>query len=168
MDTLPRANLYFPAVEDRLTIALTVNGVTREAPIPTDETLLETLRVRLGLTGAKRGCDQGVCGACTVMVEGRAVRACLSLSVNCTDLEIVTAEGLARDGVLDPVQKAFVESGAIQCGFCTPGLAITARALLNGNPRPTVDEIREAVSGNICRCSGYVKIVEAIVMATRG
>ena len=156
------------AVEDRLSIALTVNGATREAPIPTDETLLQTLRVRLGLTGAKRGCDQGVCGACTVMVDGRAVRACLSLSVNCIGLDIVTAEGLAKEDILDPVQRALVESGAIQCGFCTPGLAIAARALLNENPEPTVDEIREAVSGNICRCSGYVKIIEAIEMATRG
>ncbi len=155
-------------MEERIAIALTVNGVAREAPVPADETLLETLRVRFGLTGAKRGCDQGVCGACTVMVDGRAVRACLSLSVNCTGLEIVTAEGLARDGVLDPVQRALVESGAIQCGFCTPGLAVAARALLDENPEPTVDEIREAVSGNICRCSGYVKIVEAIEMAARG
>ena len=155
-------------MEERVTIALTVNGVDREAPVPTDETLLETLRARLGLTGAKRGCDQGVCGACTVMVDGRAVRACLSLSVNCTGLDIVTAEGLAHDGVLDPVQRALVESGAIQCGFCTPGLAIAARALLNEKPEPTVDEIRVAVSGNICRCSGYVKIVEAIETAARG
>lgn len=151
-----------------MTIALTVNGASHEAPVPTDETLLETLRARLGLTGAKRGCDQGVCGACTVMVEGRAVRACLSLTVNCAGLDIVTAEGLARNGALDPVQRAFVRSGAIQCGFCTPGLAIAARALLNENPRPTADQIRAAVSGNICRCSGYVKIVEAIEMATRG
>lgn len=155
-------------MEDRLTIALAVNGATREARVPTAETLLETLRVRLGLTGAKRGCDQGVCGACTVMVDGRAVRACLSLAVNCTGLEIVTAEGLAENGVLDPVQRAFVESGAIQCGFCTPGLAISARALLNDSPQPTAEEIREAVSGNICRCSGYVKIVEAIETAARG
>lgn len=156
------------AVDDRLTIALEVNGATRETPVSTAETLLETLRVRLGLTGAKRGCDQGVCGACTVMVDGRAVRACLSLTVNCTGLEIVTAEGLARNGALDPVQRAFVDSGAIQCGFCTPGLAIAARALLDENPRPTVEQIREAVSGNICRCSGYVKIVEAIETAARG
>lgn len=155
-------------MEDRLTIALEVNGASRETPVSTAETLLETLRVRLGLTGAKRGCDQGVCGACTVMVDGRAMRACLSLSVNCTGREIVTAEGLAENGILDPVQRAFVESGAIQCGFCTPGLAIVARALLNDNPQPTVEEIREAVSGNICRCSGYVKIVEAIETAARG
>ena len=155
-------------MEDTLAIALSVNGATRETRVSAAETLLETLRVRLGLTGAKRGCDQGVCGACTVMVGGRAVRACLSLAVNCTGLEIVTAEGLARNGVLDPVQRAFVEAGAIQCGFCTPGLAIAARALLDENPRPTVEEIREAVSGNICRCSGYVKIVEAIEMAARG
>ena len=155
-------------MEHRVTIALTVNGTSREAPVPTDETLLETLRARLGLTGAKRGCDQGVCGACTVMVGGRAVRACLSLTANCAGLDIVTAEGLARNGVLDPVQRAFVRSGAIQCGFCTPGLAIAARALLDENPRPTPDQIREAVSGNICRCSGYVKIVEAVEMASRG
>ena len=155
-------------MEDTLTISLTVNGAIRETQVPTAETLLETLRVRLGLTGAKRGCDQGVCGACTVMVDGLAVRACLSLSVNCIGREIVTAEGLAANGVLDPVQRAFVESGAIQCGFCTPGLAISARALLNDNPQPTVEEIREAVSGNICRCSGYVKIVEAIETAARG
>ena len=155
-------------MEDRLTIALEVNGASRETPVSTAETLLETLRVRLGLTGAKRGCNQGVCGACTVMVDGRAMRACLSLSVNCTGHEIVTAEGLAENGILDPVQRAFVESGAIQCGFCTPGLAIVARALLNDNPQPTVEEIREAVSGNICRCSGYVKIVEAIETAARG
>ena len=164
-----RRQTYTPAaVEDTFNIALEVNGATRETPVSTAETLLETLRVRLGLTGAKRGCDQGVCGACTVMVDGRAVRACLSLAVNCTGLEIVTAEGLARNGVLDPVQRAFVDSGAIQCGFCTPGLAIAARALLDENPRPTVEQIREAVSGNICRCSGYVKIVEAIAMAARG
>ena len=164
-----RPRTYTPrAVENTLTIALEVNGATRETPVSTAETLLETLRVRLGLTGAKRGCDQGVCGACTVMVDGRAVRACLSLSVNCTGLEIVTAEGLARNGVLDPVQRAFVDSGAIQCGFCTPGLTVAARALLNDNPRPTVEQIREAVSGNICRCSGYVKIVEAIETAARG
>ena len=155
-------------MEKTFTIALEVNGATRETPVSTAETLLETLRVRLGLTGAKRGCDQGVCGACTVMVGGRAVRACLSLAVNCAGLDIVTAEGLAPNGVLDPVQRAFVESGAIQCGFCTPGLAIAARALLNDNPRPTVEQIREAVSGNLCRCSGYVKIVEAIQLAARG
>ena len=164
-----RRQIYTPvAVENTLTIALEVNGATRETPVSAAETLLETLRVRLGLTGAKRGCDQGVCGACTVMVDGRAMRACLSLAVNCTGLKIVTAEGLARNGVLDPVQRAFVEAGAIQCGFCTPGLAIAARALLDENPRPTVEQIREAVSGNICRCSGYVKIVEAIETAARG
>ena len=155
-------------MQSRHAITLAVNHARHDAVVPTDETLLETLRVRLGLTGAKRGCDQGVCGSCTVMIDGKAARACLSLSVNCIGLEIVTAEGLARDGVLDPVQSAFVESGAIQCGFCTPGLAIAARALLNGNPRPTVEEIREAVSGNICRCSGYVKIIEAIEMAVQG
>ena len=155
-------------MDDQQAISLTVNETPREVIVATAETLLETLRVGLGLTGAKRGCDQGVCGACTIMVDGRAVRACLSLSVNCTGCEILTAEGLARGGALDAVQQAFVDSGAIQCGFCMPGMAIAARALLNQDARPTVDKIREAVSGNICRCSGYVKIIEAIRMAGQG
>ena len=132
------------------------------------DTLLETLRDGFGLTGAKRGCDQGVCGACTVLADGRAVRACLSLAINCTGREIRTVEGLARDGDLDPVQRAFVDAGAIQCGFCMPGMVISTKALLDDNPNPTIDEIREAIAGNICRCSGYVKIVEAVRMAGEG
>ncbi len=146
------------------TISLIVNDEPREAVVRPSDTLLVALRDRLGLTGAKRGCDQGLCGACAVLVDGLAVRSCLSLAVNCTGREIRTVEGLARNGVLDPVQQAFVDTGSIQCGFCMPGMAIAATALLNDNPNPTIDEIREAIAGNICRCSGYVKIVEAIRM----
>ena len=143
-------------------ITLSVNGASRQALVRPCDTLLDALRDGLGLTGAKRGCDQGVCGACTVLADGRAVRACLSLALNCTGCEIRTVEGLARSGTLDPVQQAFIDAGAIQCGFCMPGMVVSAKALLNDNPAPTVEEIREAIAGNICRCSGYVKIVEAI------
>ncbi len=143
-------------------ITLSVNGASRQALVRPRDTLLDALRDGLGLTGAKRGCDQGVCGACTVLADGRAVRACLSLALNCIGCEIRTAEGLARSGTLDPVQQAFIDAGAIQCGFCMPGMVVSAKALLNDNPAPTVEEIREAIAGNICRCSGYVKIVEAI------
>jgi len=152
-------------MNDRTIVSLMVNGSPREALIRTADTLLDTLRSDFALTGAKRGCDQGVCGACTVLVDGRAVRACLSLSVNCADCDITTAEGLAEGIVLDPVQQAFVDAGAVQCGFCMPGMVISAVALLHENPNPSVDQIRHAVSGNICRCSGYVKIIEAIRIA---
>lgn len=155
-------------MEDARAITLKVNGAPRQVLARPADTLLETLRDGFGLTGAKRGCDQGVCGACTVLADGRAVRACLSLAINCTGREIRTVEGLARDGDLDPVQRAFVDAGAIQCGFCMPGMVISAKALLDDNPNPTIDEIREAIAGNICRCSGYVKIVEAVRMAGEG
>jgi carbon-monoxide dehydrogenase small subunit len=145
-------------------ICLDVNGEARELEIRPSETLLDTLRDKLALTGAKRGCNQGVCGACTVMVDGLAARACLLLSLACTERKILTVEGLMRDGALDPVQEAFVASGAVQCGFCIPGMVMAARALLDVNPRPSTDEIREAIAENLCRCSGYVKIVEAIRM----
>ncbi len=151
-------------MSDTWAIRLNVNDEPRDADVRPSDTLLETLRDGLGLTGAKRGCNQGICGACTVLVDGLAVRSCLSLTVNCTEREIRTVEGLMQNGALDPVQQAFVDSGAIQCGFCMPGMVISAKALLSGNPNPTIDEIREAIAGNICRCSGYVKIVEAIRM----
>lgn len=145
-------------------IRLNVNDEPREAGVRPSDTLLDTLRDEFQLTGAKRGCNQGVCGACTVLIDGLAVRSCLSLSINCTGREIRTVEGLMRDGMLDPVQRAFADSGAIQCGFCMPGMVLSAKALLNENPNPTIDEIRSAIAGNICRCSGYVKIVDAIRM----
>ena len=143
-------------------IELEVNGETREVAVRPSDTLLETIRDGLTLTGAKRGCNQGVCGTCTVMVDGLAVRSCLMLSVACTGRRILTIEGLMREGALDPVQQAFVDTGAVQCGFCMPGMVMAAKALLEANPRPGVEEIREAIAENICRCSGYLKIVEAI------
>jgi len=148
-------------------ISLDINGETREVAVRPSDTVLETLRDALALTGAKRGCNQGVCGACTIIVDGLAVRSCLLLSVACTGRKIVTIEGLMRDGVLDPVQEAFVAAGAVQCGFCMPGMVMAARALLDENPRPSIEEIREAIGENLCRCSGYVQIVDAIRMVGR-
>ena len=154
-------------MSEKWAISLSVNDEPCDALVRPSDTLLDTLRDGFGLTGAKRGCDQGICGACTVLIDGQTVRSCLSLSVNCTGRDIQTVEGLTRDGALDPVQKAFTDAGAVQCGFCMPGMVISAKELLSENPNPTVDEIREAISGNICRCSGYVKIVDAIRMAER-
>ncbi len=151
-------------MSETLKISLNVNDEIREADVRPSDTLLDTLRDEFRLTGAKRGCNQGVCGACTVLIDGLAVRSCLSLSVNCTGREIRSVEGLMRDGALDPVQRAFADGGAVQCGFCMPGMVISAKALLSENPNPTIDEIRSAIAGNICRCSGYVKIVDAILM----
>jgi carbon-monoxide dehydrogenase small subunit len=148
-------------------ISLDINGEVREVAVQASDTLLETLRHSLALTGAKQGCNQGVCGACTVMVDGLAARSCLLLAVACTGRKILTIEGLMRDGALDPVQEAFVAAGAVQCGFCMPGMVMAARALLDANPRPEIEEIREAIGENVCRCSGYVKIVDAIRMVGR-
>lgn len=148
-------------------ITLNVNGADRPvAAVEPWTTLLTVLRDELGLAGAKRGCNQGVCGACTVMVEGEPVRSCLSLALNCADRDITTVEGLAPTGSLAPVQQALAEGNAVQCGFCTPGILISAHALLRRNAPLTVDEVRAGLSGNLCRCSGYKKIVEAIVTAS--
>ena len=149
------------------TVSLRVNGADRPvAAVAPWTTLLTVLRDELGLTGAKRGCNQGVCGACTVLVEGEPVRSCLSLALNCTGREIATVEGLAPAGSLAPVQQALAEGNAVQCGFCTPGILIAAHALLRRNAPLTVDEVRAGLSGNLCRCSGYRKIVEAVVRAS--
>lgn len=142
-------------------IPLTVNGRSRKIDAASDQTLLEVLRDQLQLTGAKRGCNQGVCGACTVLVDGTPMRGCLSLAVNLEGREIVTVEGLSRPGELSPLQRALADS-AVQCGFCTSGIVVTATALLRATPRPTEEEIRVALSGNLCRCSGYQKIVDAV------
>ena len=148
-------------------ISLKVNGADRPvASVAPWTTLLTVLREDLRLTGAKRGCNQGVCGACTVMVEGEPVRSCLSLALNCTDREITTVEGLAPAGSLAPVQQTLAEGNAVQCGFCTPGILISAHALLRRNTPLTVDDVRVGLSGNLCRCSGYKKIVEAVVRAS--
>ncbi|MEE9197478.1 MAG: (2Fe-2S)-binding protein [bacterium] len=148
-------------------IALNVNGEEHEIAVEPRRLLVEALREDLGLTGTKRGCESGVCGCCTVLVEGRNVKSCLMLAVQVKDTAVTTVEGLrGEDGGLHPIQEAYVNYGALQCGYCTPGFIMTTQAFLDENPRPTEAEIREALSGNICRCTGYVKIVEAILAAS--
>ena len=148
-------------------IALEVNGAVHRLLVQPWHTLLHVLRDEIGLTGAKRGCNQGVCGACSVLIDGEVMRACLSLAVNCTGREITTIEGLAPAGELSPVQQAFLDAGAVQCGFCMPGMIIASTALLRRHPALSDDDIRDGLSGNLCRCSGYVKVIEA-VRAARG
>lgn len=148
-------------------ISLVVNGTSHTVRVGDHWTLLDLLHDALDLKGTKDGCGEGVCGACTVLVNGRAVRACLTLAAYVQGAEVVTIEGLARDDELDPVQRTFLELGAVQCGYCTPGMIMMAKALLGENPNPTRDEVREALAGNLCRCSGYTKIIDA-VMAVRG
>lgn len=146
-------------------VSLTVNGEEYDAVITPNRTLLEVLRDDLHLTGTKEGCGEGACGSCTVLVDGKPVRSCLTLAVEVQGTKITTIEGLAPMVELHPVQKAFVEYGAIQCGFCAPGMILTTKALLDENPRPTEQEARQAISGNVCRCTGYAKIVEAMLKA---
>jgi aerobic carbon-monoxide dehydrogenase small subunit len=148
-------------------LTITVNGRFHSLAVRPNKTLLELLREDLHLNGAREACDTGGCGACTVLLDGRPVYSCLVLALDCRDKEVVTIEGLAVDGALHPLQQAFVDRGAIQCGFCTPGMVLTAKALLDENPAPTEQQIREAIAGNICRCTGYAKIVEAIQVAGR-
>jgi aerobic carbon-monoxide dehydrogenase small subunit len=143
-------------------IKLIVNGESVEAAVDPNQTLLQFLREDLGLTGTKHGCGLGDCGACTVILNGQPVNSCLVLAVQSNGSEVLTVEGLAENGKLHPIQQSFVDKGAIQCGFCTPGMILSAKALLDENPRPTELEIRTAISGNLCRCTGYQKIVEAI------
>jgi carbon-monoxide dehydrogenase small subunit len=143
-------------------IKLTINGKTIEAAVSSNQTLLQFLREDMDLTGTKHGCGLGDCGACTVILDGKAVNSCLVLAVQADGSEILTIEGLAEDGKLHPLQQAFVDKGAIQCGFCTPGMILSAKALLDEKPNPSELEIRTAISGNLCRCTGYQKIVEAI------
>ena len=146
-------------------IALTVNGEPREADVWEGESLLYVLRERLGLPGSKNACEQGECGSCSVLLDGRLVCACLVLAAQADGHEVTTVEGLGEDGRLHRVQEAFVEAGAVQCGFCTPGLVVAAVDLLARTPDPTDDEIREALSGNLCRCTGYAKIFDAVRLA---
>jgi aerobic carbon-monoxide dehydrogenase small subunit len=144
-------------------LKLNVNSEEKEILTEVNKTLLEVLREDLGLTGTKRGCDLGTCGACTVLIEGKPYLSCLTLAVDVEKKKIVTIEGLAQEGKPHPLQKAFVEKGAIQCGFCTPGMILTAKTFLDEHPHPSEGEVKRAISGNLCRCTGYVKIVEAIL-----
>ena len=146
-------------------VTLKVNGKALTATAATADTLLTVLRDRFLLTGAKRGCNQGVCGACTVLVDGKPVRSCLSLALDCDDRRIVTIEGLAEEPVMQALQRAFIAGGAFQCGFCTPAMLVASFALLKNRPRPTDGDVRRALSGNYCRCTGYKKFVEAVLVA---
>jgi carbon-monoxide dehydrogenase small subunit len=144
------------------TIAVTVNGAQERLDIPSNMTLLHMLREKLALTGTKNGCEAGECGACTVLVDGEPVNSCMMLAIEADGREVLTIEGLAPEGHLSPLQQAFVEHNAVQCGFCTPGMLMSAHALLQRNPHPTEDEIKEALVGNLCRCTGYVRIIRAV------
>jgi len=146
-------------------LSLRVNGESLQLLVEESETLLDTLRDRLFLTGAKRGCGEGQCGHCTVILNGKAVNGCLTLTLEADGGDVLTIEGLARGDTLHPIQKAYVEAGAIQCGYCTPGMIMAIYSLLEQNPQPSENEIREGIKGVMCRCTGYYKIVEAVKMA---
>ena len=148
-----------------VSLKLDVNGERRPLLVPVHKTLLEVLREDLGLTGTKHGCELGECGTCTVLVDGEPQLSCLALPVQLEGREVTTVEGLAAGSRLSPLQRAFAELGAAQCGYCTPGILLAARSLLETNPKPTRDEIREALAGNLCRCTGYVKILQAVELA---
>lgn len=143
-------------------VAFNINGEPEEILVQPWTTLLEAVRDELQLTGSKEGCGNGNCGACTVLLNGKAVNSCCVLAVEVDGQDVITIEGLAKNGKLDPLQESFIEYGALQCGFCTPGFLVSARAFLNSNPHPTEKEIRLAIAGNLCRCTGYDKIVRAI------
>lgn len=146
-------------------LALKVNGDTHEVLISPNMTLLEVLRDKLGLMGTKRGCDLGACGACTVLVDGEAYLSCIMLAMDAAGREVTTIEGLSGNGQLHPIQKSFVDVGGLQCGFCTPGIVMTAKAILDEEPKPTEESIKKKMAGNLCRCTGYKKVVEAVMDA---
>lgn len=151
----------------KIPLHLVVNGMARDLLVEPRRTLLDILRDDLGLTGTKEGCGKGNCGACTVLVDGQAVNSCIVLALEVQGQNITTIEGLASDGRLHPLQQAFIDQGAVQCGFCTPGLVLTAKSFLDGHPKPTEAEVRQGISGNLCRCTGYDKIVKAVLAASR-
>ena len=148
-------------------ITLRINGQEEQLKVHSNLTLLHMLRENFGLTGTKNGCEAGECGACTVLVNGEAVNSCMILAVECDGAEVMTVEGLTESGALAGLQQAFIEHNAIQCGFCTPGMLITAYAYLKHNPHPTETEIREALVGNLCRCTGYERIIQAVLDTTQ-
>lgn len=151
-----------------MNVTIKINGVERQASVPAETTLLKALREEWDLTGTKLGCDVGDCGACTVLLDGVSVNACLILAVQADGREVTTIEGLGDADNLHPLQKAMEELASLQCGFCGPGMIISAKALLDGNPTPSADEVRDALAGNLCRCTGYTKIVEAVIEASQG
>ena len=148
-------------------IKITVNGTTHELRVKPWETLLEVIRDELGLTGTKEGCGVGECGACTVIMDGKTVNSCLVLAPEANGKEVITIEGMAQGDNLHPIQEAFLEQGGLQCGFCTPGIILSTKALLDDNPRPADDDIRRGIAGNFCRCTGYTKIFESIKAAAQ-
>ena len=143
-------------------VTLTVNGEYEQVDVPSNMTLLQMLREKLALTGTKNGCNAGECGACTVILDGEPVNSCMILAVECEGAHILTVEGLASDGVLAPIQETIIDQGGVQCGFCTPGILMSSKALLDRNPSPSEAEIREALVGNLCRCTGYLRIIAAV------
>lgn len=148
-------------------INVAINGEREQVLVPSNMTLMQMLRESVALTGTKNGCSAGECGACTVLLNGEPVNSCMVLAVECDGAKIVTVEGLAGDKQLDPIQEAIIQAGGVQCGFCTPGILISSRALLDRNPNPGDDEIREALVGNLCRCTGYVRIIDSVKTAAR-
>jgi carbon-monoxide dehydrogenase small subunit len=148
-------------------INLRINGSPQEVAVEPSWTLLETVREALGYTGAKEGCGTGDCGACSMLVDGRLITSCLMLAPQADGREVVSVEGLATNGTLHPVQQAFIDTGGVQCGFCTPGMVMAATDLLTHNPKPTFEEIREGLAGNLCRCTGYTKIFQAVELASQ-
>lgn len=148
-------------------ITVSVNGENEQVVVPSNMTMLQMLREKMSLTGTKNGCAAGECGACTVMFNGEPVNSCMVLAVECDGGEIITVEGLSHDRQLDPIQVAIIEAGGVQCGFCTPGILISSKALLNRNPSPTEAEIKEALVGNLCRCTGYIRIFDGIRQAVK-
>ncbi len=149
-------------------IELNVNGQNYDVIVQPHDLLIDVLRDKLELVGTKKGCGQGDCGTCTVLINGRPQLSCITLAISCQGKEIQTIEGLEKDGELHPIQKSFIKHGAVQCGFCTPGMIMSSKALLDENPKPNADEIKRALSGNLCRCTGYKKIIEAVQNVKEG
>jgi carbon-monoxide dehydrogenase small subunit len=164
---LPQAGPGDPEIFSRKKIALTVNGKSLSLEVEADETLLQVLRDKLKLTGTKRTCNRGECGGCTVLLNGTPVYSCHMLALQADGGEILSVEGLAREDKLHPVQQAFIDYGAMQCGFCIPGMILSAKALLDETPHPTEEQVRDAIAGNLCRCTGYAKIVQAILSVSK-
>ncbi len=149
------------------TINITINGTQRQIEIDENDRLLDLIREGFHLTGTKEGCGEGECGVCSVLLDGKLVNACMIMAFQAEDAEVITIEGIGENEKLDPIQQAFIDTGAVQCGFCTPGMVLSAKALLMKNPTPSKQEIRRGISGNLCRCTGYEKIVEAVALASK-